>query len=156
MRCSTTVKSASAKSLTHAVVGSEAGPKKMELIEQKKIPILDEDGLFELIRTAIPKKLSTAEKIKLEKKASPRKPKIAAVVPVIPNTKPTPMAIDTKPETKTAGSTGNNVGHVAQIKHELSNPTKGLWTTLYHPGRVVDLVGNPTNIDKLKSWLSKW
>ena len=48
------------KSLDYAVVGDDAGPKKIEQIEQFRIKTLDEDTFFALIRTRQPPRSTTA------------------------------------------------------------------------------------------------
>nr|NP_524229.1 germ line transcription factor 1, isoform A [Drosophila melanogaster]P35600.2 RecName: Full=Replication factor C subunit 1; AltName: Full=Activator 1 140 kDa subunit; AltName: Full=Activator 1 subunit 1; AltName: Full=Germline transcription factor 1; AltName: Full=Replication factor C large subunit [Drosophila melanogaster]AAB58311.1 replication factor C large subunit [Drosophila melanogaster]AAF52082.1 germ line transcription factor 1, isoform A [Drosophila melanogaster]AAO39621.1 GH06471p  len=56
------------KKLKYLVVGEEAGPKKLAVAEELNIPILSEDGLFDLIR----EKSGIAKQVKEEKK-SPKK-----------------------------------------------------------------------------------
>ncbi|XP_002095995.3 replication factor C subunit 1 [Drosophila yakuba] len=56
------------KKLKYLVIGEEAGPKKLAVAEELNIPILSEDGLFDLIR----EKSGMAKQVKEEKK-SPKK-----------------------------------------------------------------------------------
>ncbi|KAH8318009.1 hypothetical protein KR074_000152, partial [Drosophila pseudoananassae] len=56
------------KKLQYLVVGEEAGPKKLAVAEELNIPILSEDGLFDLIR----EKSGISKPVKEEKK-SPKK-----------------------------------------------------------------------------------
>ncbi|EDV47831.1 replication factor C subunit 1 [Drosophila erecta] len=53
------------KKLKYLVVGEEAGPKKLAVAEELNIPILSEDGLFDLIR----EKSGMAKQVKEEKKS---------------------------------------------------------------------------------------
>ncbi|XP_016970315.1 replication factor C subunit 1 [Drosophila rhopaloa] len=53
------------KKLKYMVVGEEAGPKKLAVAEELKIPILSEDGLFDLIR----EKSGQSKQVKEEKKS---------------------------------------------------------------------------------------
>ncbi|XP_017119919.1 replication factor C subunit 1 [Drosophila elegans] len=53
------------KKLKYLVVGEEAGPKKLAVAEELNIPILSEDGLFDLIR----EKSGQPKQIKVEKKS---------------------------------------------------------------------------------------
>ena len=138
------VKSITAKSLTHVLSGTEAGPKKMEVAAERKLPVLDEDALFQLIQTEPTKKLSAKEKEKIRKMAIPKHQQVKAAKVTKTTAVPSGMA----PATKLTDS-----GKQVQAKPSSSN---ALWTTLYHPSRIADLVGNPTNIKKLKDWLSSW
>lgn len=69
-----------AKKVTHALVGNEPGPSKVKEIEERKLPMLTEDELFEMIRT-LPeqkppkdflKKREKAAKAKVEGKEQPK------------------------------------------------------------------------------------
>ncbi|XP_017031219.1 replication factor C subunit 1 [Drosophila kikkawai] len=79
------------KKLKYLVVGEEAGPKKLAVAEELNIPILSEDGLFDLIREKSglsksvkeeklsPKeqqKATSKEKVKTEEKSAVRKSKV--------------------------------------------------------------------------------
>ncbi|EDX11662.1 GD19753 [Drosophila simulans] len=59
------------KKLKYLVVGEEAGPKKLAMADELNIPILSEDGLFDLIR----EKSGIAKLVKEEKKSPEEKEK---------------------------------------------------------------------------------
>ncbi len=72
-----TVKSV-AKKTTHALVGIEPGLKKMEKIKEMGIPIIDEDGLFSMLRD-----LPAGKASHVTPKKSPKKPSLPATpVPI--------------------------------------------------------------------------
>jgi replication factor C subunit 1 len=135
------VKAATSKSLTHILLGDDAGPKKLEVAMERKLPMLSEDEFFHLISTEPAKKLSAKEKTKIEKMAIPKSQQVkaaqvskaVALPPGVVSTQAQPGAVPVQPSSSTS-----------------------LWTTLYHPNRSSDLVGNPTSIKKLKEWLSAW
>lgn len=150
------MKSATAKSLTHVLAGTEAGPKKLEIAEKNKIPVIDEDGLFTMIRTEKAKSISKKEKEKIEKLAIPKSKQIKAKA-VTKQTVP----IGRSPGIKKSGSITNSsssnlVSENKQQQKPLMSSSNSLWTSLYHPSRISDLVGNPTSIKKLKDWLAAW
>ncbi|KAJ3126974.1 hypothetical protein HK098_006941 [Nowakowskiella sp. JEL0407] len=116
---------------TYAVVGEAAGPKKLEKMEELKIKKLNEDELFELIRTAPAKSEATA---------SPAKGKAAL--------KKGKSTVQKKEEAYTKP--------VVQQKDDGSKEEPQLWTVKYAPQSYQDLIGNKTNVDKLSKWLKDW
>jgi replication factor C subunit 1 len=75
-----------AKKCTHALVGQEPGESKVKKIEEMKLTVLDEDGLFELLRTLPAKKTTKAfeeKKAKIEKVATEGKEQPKEVVQAI-------------------------------------------------------------------------
>jgi BRCT domain type II-containing protein len=79
-----------AKKCTHALVGTEPGPSKMEQITERKLTIVNEDELFELIRTLPAKKTSKkfedakakARKVATEGKEQPKE--VIAAIRALP------------------------------------------------------------------------
>merc|ERR1712100_771316 len=128
------VKAAKAKSLTHVLYGDDPGPSKIEQAHKRDLVLIDEDGLFDLIRTESKKSLNKKEKEKVAKKLIPKSEK--------------PIEIKVAKVTKNIQATNN-----AERRNTSSN---SLWTTLYHPTKSSDLVGNPSKIDKLKKFLAEW
>ncbi|PRP78722.1 hypothetical protein PROFUN_13361 [Planoprotostelium fungivorum] len=114
--------------VTHAVVGADPGPSKMEKIkENDKITVIDEEGLFDLIR-----------KGKEGKPSVKQAKQIAAKLPTpVEKTIIQPLK---KSEAK-------------QISH---NSTSTMWTEKYRPKSESDLVANPAPIKELNNWLRKW
>ena len=128
------VKAAKAKSLTHVLYGDDPGPSKIEQAHKRDLVLIDEDGLFDLIRTESKKSLNKKEKEKVAKKLIPKSEK--------------PIEIKVAKVTKNIQATNNS-----ERRNTSSN---SLWTTLYHPTKSSDLVGNPSKIDKLKKFLAEW
>jgi replication factor C subunit 1 len=127
----TVVKSVT-KNCTHAVVGMGAGAKKLEKIKARKdITMIDEDGLFNLIRTSPGKKL---DKTTIKKLAASRKT----------SGPPTPSA----PIKESQASTVS-----LPPEHEQDAQ---MWVDKYKPRSTRELIGNPGPINKLTEWLKAW
>ena len=119
-----------AKKCTHALVGSEPGESKIKKIEEAKLTVVDEDGLFELIRTLPEKKLSQKYKEKMEKVQ----------------------------KTKTEGKE-QPAAVVAAIRSVAANEDaekKEMWTSKYAPQESNKLLANPGPINKVRLWLARW
>lgn len=124
--------------LNYAVVGDAPGPGKMKKIEarnamadkSKHITILDEDALFDLIRSSPAQQLSEKQRKALAKKNAPAKVSVA---------KPVGGATSGVP------SNGGADGTESQ-----------LWTDKYRPISCSDLVGNPGAIKQVRAFLAKW
>jgi len=122
--------------LNYAVVGDAPGPGKMKKIDarnamaekSKHITILNEDSLFELIRTSPAQQLTEKQKKALAKKNAPAKVTVA------------------KPAAAAAGQ-GGPPG---------SGGESQLWTDKYKPATGGDLVGNPGAIKQVRAFLAKW
>jgi replication factor C subunit 1 len=132
---------------SYVVLGSDAGPKKIETIRKNKIPTINEDGLFQLIRT-LPAhggsgKVGQAAAVK--KEAEEKKMKELA----------REMDRQEKEEQKKAqakktGSAGGSVGAGQPVVETR------LWTEKYAPTQIKDVIGNKSLVEKLQRWLREW
>jgi replication factor C subunit 1 len=123
------------RNLNFLVAGTDPGPKKMQLASSRPtITVLDEDGVFALIReraasaaevlptsTSQPSILATKDR-----RPSPPRPRAAAVDPKGKETKP------------------------------ITFPTTDLWTVKYHPRVAGELLANPGVLKQLEEWLRAW
>jgi replication factor C subunit 1 len=117
---------------SYVVVGQDPGPKKMEKVEQHKIPTLDEDQFLELIRTS-PKKSDSNFAASISKSQKSKTPKSKAPITKISDA----VAAVVSPASENA--------NVAQ-----------LWTEKYRPKTLRDFCGNPNIIKDMQKWLSEW
>jgi replication factor C subunit 1 len=118
------------KKLTHALVGNEPGPSKMAQITERGIPVLDEDALFELIRSSPEGK---PDKKFLEKRAKAEK-----------------VAVEGKVQSKEA------VKEIAVAAKQQVGQAPEMWTTKYAPKSSQNLISNAGAINKVKAWLKRW
>ncbi|KAF8318220.1 DNA replication factor C, large subunit [Clavulina sp. PMI_390] len=110
----------------YVVLGSDAGPKKLEMIKKLNLKTLDEDGFLNLIAT----RKGVLDKKQLEKLAKEEK-KLKA------------EAAELGKRDKEAQSNG-------------IDPSTQLWTTRYAPQNLKDIVGNKSNAEKIQAWLHDW
>lgn len=125
--------------VTHGVVGTEPGESKLSKLKAKNIPCIDEDELFEMISSTLPKKEKPKAHVEIsddddasaaveEKKVEPVKRKVEA--------------IKEKPQTsRPAKATPSN---------EL------LWVDKYKPVAIDELVANPKIYQQMGDWLRSW
>lgn len=130
------------------VLGSDAGPKKLQTIAKFNITTINEDGLFELIRRLPANGGSgqAAEKYAAKQKADEEKvEKMAA-------------EIDAEEKRKEAAKAKAR----AQQNGPTPLPAQGppvddqLWTTKYAPTSINMICGNKTAVEKIQNWLRNW
>jgi replication factor C subunit 1 len=134
------------------VLGSDAGPKKLETIAKHKIKTIDEDGLFELIRRlpANGGDGKAAEKYAERQKAD--EDKVRAMAAEIDEEEKRKKATATPKTPKAAAPS-------SQTSQASSSPqTSGgdLWTTKYAPTSLNMICGNKAPVEKIQSWLRNW
>jgi replication factor C subunit 1 len=157
---------------SYLVVGEDAGQSKLDKAKKLGLKTINEDELFELIKSSLPEQdvvEDSKNNYKMDvdvKPVLPIKPMVetpeAAVMktdnaklsvsksPVKPSVaKPTVVKTDTAKPSVTK-STFKAVGS------HLSNEQKGLWTEKYRPKNYTDVIGNKSNVEKLGKWLRDW
>lgn len=140
---------------SYVVLGSDAGPKKLETIQKCGLTTIDEHGLFELIRR-LPANGGggkAAEKYD-EKKAKEEQ-------------KARDLAAEMEKEEKKAAKAAAAAQKAADAtRGPSSNPPSGitkspsvesrLWTVKYAPTATSMICGNKTQVEKLQAWLRAW
>lgn len=134
------------------VLGSDAGPKKLETIAKHGIKTIDEDGLFELIRRlpANGGDGKAAEKYAEKQKADEEKIRVMAA------------EIDAEEKRKKAAATPKTPKTAApssQASQPPSSPQTSagdLWTTKYAPTSLNMICGNKAPVEKIQTWLRNW
>ena len=137
------VTGAPSKKTSFVVLGNDAGPSKLAIIRTNNLKTINEDGLYQLIRT-LPanggdSKLAQAAETKRlaeEKKVMELAKEMARTM--IPSSKETG-----KGKVKEAG------------KVETSLDTQ-LWTVKYAPTSITHICGNKGQVEKLQRWLRNW
>jgi replication factor C subunit 1 len=109
----------------------------MTQIKARGLPIIDEDGLFEMIRT-LPAQVVTQS-------PSKKKPKSSAKLTNISTTSSFMLSTATSATTTTS------------LPGERSTSTSSqLWTEKYRPASVKEIIGNPGAIKELITWLKNF
>ena len=134
---------------SYVVLGSDAGPKKLETIQKYGLKTINEDGLWALIERlpANGGDGKAAEKQAEKRKADEEKVKQQA-------------AEIEKEERRLGGSGGAGLGSKSQDNaSSQSNGNKidnRLWTVKYAPTNTNMICGNGTQVMKLQTWLRNW
>jgi replication factor C subunit 1 len=123
-----------ANKVTHALVGNEPGPSKVKKIEERNIPMLTEDELFEMIRT-LPEQKPPKDFLKNLEKSAKAKVEEAKVEGLEQPTE------DVKEQ--------SSIAIAATFQPDL-------WTTKYAPKDSKLLLSNPGPIKKVQEWLARW
>ena len=134
------VTTAPSKRTSFVVLGTGAGPKKLETIRANSIKTIDEDGLFQLIRI-LPANggdskvamAAGAKRAAEEKKVMELAKEMAKAM--TPLSKGKGKESDTKPEVAVDNQ---------------------LWTVKYAPTTTMQICGNKTPVEKLQKWLKNW
>ncbi|KAG5289212.1 chromosome transmission fidelity factor [Histoplasma ohiense] len=141
------VTSAPSSKTNYVVLGSDAGPKKLETIRKFGLKSINEDGLFELIRRlpANGGDGKAAEKHAAKKKLEDQRIKNMAA------------EIDREEKKKAAAS----IASTTKPLNGASNPAPAqvddrLWTSKYAPTSLSMICGNKGAVEKLQTWLRNW
>ena len=137
-RCTT----APSRKTSFVVLGRDAGPKKLETIHQNNIKTINEDGLYQLIRT-LPANGgdSKAAEAAEAKRVAEEKKVIQLAKEMERAMTPLDKGKGKETEKKSAAST---------------SPDDQLWTVKYAPTSMAQICGNKTQVDKLQNWLKNW
>lgn len=149
---------APSKKTSFVVLGSDAGPKKLETIQQYGLKTIDEGGLFELI-----KKLpahggdgkAAEESAAKAKKEEDRVAKEAAAMEeqeqaALQQQKARDQArAASKPSLQSSSAPGNKIA-------ASDGKDTRLWTVKYAPTAINMICGNKGQVEKLQGWLRAW
>ena len=131
---------------SYVVLGTDAGPKKLETIQKFNLKTINEDGLFALIRT-LPahggggkaavkaSEKREAEEKKIRQEAERQEEELAA-------------------EAKKKAASPFKAGQQPQSRQPRLNDQ--LWTVKYAPTQLNQICGNKTQVERLQNWLRNW
>jgi replication factor C subunit 1 len=131
------VTTAPSKKTSYVVLGNDAGPKKLETIRAQGIKTINEDGLFQLIKSLPPNGGDSKAAKEYEAKRALEEKKMKAAA--------TEMQKAAEADAK-----------VAEAKGKVSQDVGQLWTTKYAPTKIADICGNKGQVEKLQKWLKSW
>lgn len=118
---------------SYVVLGTDAGPAKLAVIEKQKLKTVDEDGFLNLIRTR--KGVLDEKTIEKMRKEDEKIKKDAEEME--------------KMERKEAKKSTKN-------EKPPVDPSSQLWTTKYAPQALNQICGNKGNVEKIIQWLQDW
>lgn len=126
------------------VLGSDAGPKKLETIKKFGLKTINEDGLFELLRRLPANGGDSKAAAKYAEKQEEEEKKIKEMA-----------AEMEKEQRRTGGAGGAGVGGTSPAKGKSATKSSDsqLWTVKYAPSGLGQICGNKTAVEKLQRWL---
>lgn len=148
------VTTAPSSKTSFVVLGTDAGPKKLETIAKLGLKTINEDGLFELIKKLpanggdglaaerhAEKKAKEEEKIRADALEMDRKEREA-----------------TREAPKAPNTSGNAVSKASQDTNRPSQPKidDRLWVDKYSPDSINAVCGNKGLVEGLQKWLRMW
>ena len=140
------VTGAPSKKTSFVVLGADAGPKKLETIQQYELKTINEEGLFELIRKLPAHGGHGKAGQQHEAKKKQEEAKIEKAVADIVKQE--------RAEAKRAASSSQPA-----LKGDIDGcgtPDSRLWTVKYAPTATSMICGNKAQVERLQAWLRAW
>ena len=128
------------------VLGTDAGPTKLETIRNNNLKTIDEDGLFALIRSLPADGGSGKNAVKAEEKRQAEEKKIQNDAE-----KQEKEMMAAQKQKAAAVKAGGSAPRKAEVRAE-----DQLWTTKYAPTQIGQICGNKIQVEKLQKWLHNW
>ena len=139
------VTTAPSKTTSYVVLGSDAGPKKLETIKKNNIKTIDEEGLRALIERLPANGGSGKAAAKYEEKQQKEIQKVQD------------MAAEMEKEERSLAAAAvkatEGKGPPQKGKESQSSVDNRLWTVKYAPTQITQICGNKAQVEKLQRWL---
>lgn len=139
---------------SYVVLGSDAGPSKLEKIANLKIKTINEDGLFALIRATSEHLTQTGGTTRAAEKALEKQKEAEKKMKIQAEEEERQERIRAAEAEKAARKAAESRGLAPPASKNLSNSQ--LWTVKYAPSKMNQICGNKGQVDKIQSWLQGW
>jgi replication factor C subunit 1 len=147
------VTSGPSKKTSYIVLGEDAGPKKLELIKQHNLKVINEEGLFELIRKLPANGGDSAAAEVNKKKQEQEEDKIRKAAQEIDEQERARLAATKPKQQPQKSSTTQSESQGSKAKAAVQGPDTRLWTVRYAPQQISQICGNKGQVEKLQNWL---
>ena len=139
---------------SYVVLGNDAGPKKLETIAKYNLKVINENGLFELIRRlpANGGDGKAAEKFEAKKREEESK----AVLLAAEMDEQEKRAAKEAAAALKVGNATNAMASGNSQQHAAPRFDSRLWTVKYAPTTTSMICGNKAQVEKLQAWLRAW
>ena len=129
---------------SYVVLGRDAGPKKLETVQKLNIKVINDDGLFELIRRLPANGGDSKAAAAFEKKQEVEEKKVKQMVEEM--------------EREEQEGSGNGPATITKNSAKTNTPSvdSRLWTVKYAPTATQHICGNKGQVEKLQTWLRNW
>lgn len=145
------VTTAPSKKTSYVVLGEDAGPKKLKTIQDYGLKVINEDGLFALIRQLPANGGDGAAAEKFAEKQAKEEENIRKAAEEIEKQERARLAA-AKPKPQ-PGSAAKDDSQSSKGKDSAQGPDTRLWTVRYAPQSLSQICGNKTQVEKLQRWL---
>ena len=146
---------APSKKTNYIVLGSDAGPSKLQKIKDLGLTTINEDGLFKLVRTMPAHggdgKAGAEFKAKQEKEEAKVQEAVAEAEKE--DQKKAKKAKEAKAKQSSTTSEAPVGGARANERAPVDGPDQRLWTVKYAPTAIGQICGNKGLVEKLQRWL---
>ncbi|KAK4547995.1 hypothetical protein LTR36_010715 [Oleoguttula mirabilis] len=155
------VTTAPSKKTSYVVLGEDAGPKKLATIQQHSLKVINEEGLFELIKRLPANGGDSAAADKNAEKLAKEADNIRKAAEEMDKQERAQLAAakpKPKPQASTNGQSANGQSTSQQSSKgkeaaAAAGPDTRLWTVRYAPTQLTQICGNKSQVDKLARWL---
>ncbi|KAJ5651368.1 Replication factor C subunit 1 [Penicillium longicatenatum] len=137
---------------SYVVLGSDAGPSKLQTIAKHNLKTISEDGLFELIRRLPANGGSGKAAAQYEAKQKAEEDKIQQMAREI-DAEEKKKADEKKKQAAATSNASNASGPPASKGPPIDDQ---LWTTKYAPTSTSMICGNKAAVEKIQNWLRNW
>lgn len=142
------VMSAPSKKTSYVVLGEDAGPKKLETIQLHNLKVINEQGLFELIKRLPANGGDSTAAEEQAKKRKKEEDNIRKAAEEMEQQERAKLAA-AKPNPQANGSSSQSSAKAPAA----ADPSSQLWTVRYAPQSVNQICGNKAQVEKLGRWL---
>ncbi|EMC95022.1 hypothetical protein BAUCODRAFT_35017 [Baudoinia panamericana UAMH 10762] len=136
---------------SYVVLGEDAGPKKLETIKKNNLKVINEEGLFELIKRLPANGGDSAAAGKMAEKRAKEEEQMRKAVEEMDKQE---AAVKLKIQAAAAAASADKGGTPkGKGKTPVDGPDTRLWTVRYAPQQLSQICGNKAQVDKLQRWL---
>ena len=141
------------KKTSYVVLGDDAGPKKLETIKAHNLKVINEDGLFELIRRLPANGGDSAAADRNAEKLAKEEKKIREAAEEIEQQERARLAAAKhKPQPQVSSNSQTSTSQSRGFA-SAQGPDTRLWTVRYAPTQLNQICGNKAQVEKLARWL---
>ncbi|OBT46632.1 hypothetical protein VE00_01752 [Pseudogymnoascus sp. WSF 3629] len=139
---------------SYVVLGSDAGPSKLEKIASLKIKTINEDGLFALVRATSEHLTQTGGTTRAAEKALEKQKEAEKKMKIEAEEEERQERIRAAEAEKAARKAAESRGLAPPANKNLAGSQ--LWTVKYAPSKMNQICGNKGQVDKIQTWLQGW
>ena len=142
------VMTAPSKKTSYVILGDDAGPKKLETIKAHKLKVINEQGLFELIKKLPANGGDSAAAEDQAKKLKKEEENIRKAAEEMEQQEREKLAA-----AKSKAQANGSASHPSSKATAAADPSSQLWTVRHAPQSLNQICGNKAQVERLGRWL---